>query len=76
MVGGYALERSGGTCCRYRTFVAIDAAVVTDLQEERTIAERVTTLDTFAAAVAELFVDGVFVVGLFDILSAYRPGGA
>jgi hypothetical protein len=39
---------------------------VTHLQGERPITERVTSLDTLAAAVAEFLIDCVFIVRVFD----------
>src|SRR5690242_2451168 len=47
-------------------FVAIHATVVAHLKEERSIAKSITTFDTFGAADAQLFINGVFVIWIFD----------
>jgi len=49
---------------------------VSDLEEERAVAECEAALDAFCAADAEFLVDIVLEVRLFDVSSRYRSGGA
>lgn len=46
--------------------VAVLAAVVADLQMQRTIAKRGTSGHAFGTSDAQIFVDNVFEIGLFD----------
>ena len=66
MSDGHAAERVAGTGARDGAFVAADAAVVADLQEEGAVAETVAAFDALGAADAQLFVNRVFVIRVFD----------
>ena len=57
-------------------FVAIDATIMPDLEKQGAVAEAITALDTLGATDAQLFVDGVFVVGIFDVGSLDGRRGA
>jgi hypothetical protein len=46
------------------------------LQIQRAIAKRRTTLNTLATAVAQILIDGVLEVGVFDKLASYGTRGA
>lgn len=67
MSGRHAAERVARADFGNGAFVAIDAAVVADLKKERAVAEPVAALDAFGAPDAQLLVDRVFVIGVFDI---------
>ena len=56
--------------------VAVDAAVVPDLEEERAVAETDASLDALSAADAEMLFNGVLVVGVFDVGALDGGGGA
>jgi hypothetical protein len=51
----------------YRALVTVHAAIVTHLEKERSIAEPVATLDAFGAANAQVLINGVLVIRVFDI---------
>ena len=63
---GYAAEGVGRTGAGDGALVAMHAAVVADLQEQRTVAEAVAALDAFGATDAKILVDRVFVIRIFD----------
>ena len=67
MIGRHAAEGVAGADLGDRAFVAVHAAVVPHLQEERAVAEAVAALDTLGAADAELLVNRVFVIGVLDV---------
>jgi len=73
---GHATESVARTGAGDGALIAMDAAVVTDLQEERAVSKTVAALDTFRAADAQLLVNGVFVVGVFDERAFDGGGGA
>ena len=72
----HALDRVGGAGAGDGTLVAVDTMVVSDLQVERAIAEHRATLYAFGGTDAELFVDRVIVVWVFDELPLDRAGRA
>ena len=76
MIGGDAPEGVAGTDLGNGALVAIEATIVAHLQKKGAITKPVATFDTFGAADAKLFVDGVFVVGIFDEAAFNRRSGA
>lgn len=54
---------------RNAALVALLAEPLTDLEEERSVPKRRTTLHAFAASDASLFVDGIFEIGILNILA-------
>ena len=62
----HAAEGIRWTSAGNGAFVAMDAAVVTDLQEERAVAETIASLDAFCAADAKALINRVFVIRVFD----------
>ena len=76
LIGRHPAEGVAGANLGNGAFVAVDAAVVPHLQEERAVAETVTALDAFGAANAQPLVNGVFVVGILDVSPLDGGGGA
>ena len=74
LLGRHAAERVSGAGAGDGALVAMDAAVMADLEEERAVAETVAALDALRAADAELLVNCVFVIRVFD-KSAFDGGG-
>ena len=56
--------------------VAIDAAVVADLEEERAVAETVAAFDALRASDAQVFINLVFVVRVLHECALDGRGGA
>ncbi len=75
VVGRNAFEGLGRTGRGNRTLIAVDAAVVPDLQEQRAVTKGIAAFDAFAASVAKGLVDLVFVVRIFDVFTQDRAGG-
>ena len=71
---GNFLNRSRGTMQGDGTLVALDTAFLINLQEERTVAERDTAVDTFSATDTKIIVDHVFEVRRLDFTAANRSG--
>jgi hypothetical protein len=59
-----------------RAFVAVQASVMTDLQEERSVSKLIAPLDAFGATDAESLVNRIFVVWILDVGSPDRRSGA
>jgi hypothetical protein len=57
-------------------FVTVNATVMPDLEEERSVAEAGASFHTFGAADAKLFIDDVFVVGILYKSALDRRGWA
>ena len=57
--------------CGDGTLVTIKAAVVANLQKQRTVSESVASLDTFRASVAKVVFNAIFVIGMLDEFSFY-----
>ena len=76
LVRGHPAEGVAGADFGDRAFVAVQAAVMPHLQEERAIAETVAALDAFGAADAKLLVNGVFVIRVLDVGALDGGGGA
>ena len=51
---------------RNRAVVAVDASIMTNLQEQRTISEAVAALNTLCATNTKPLIDHVFVVRILD----------
>jgi len=71
-----AMNRIRGAGASDGTFIAVNAAVMPDLEMERAIAEHRATFHTFTATDAERFVNRVFVIWVFDKLPFDCAGGA
>ena len=67
MAGRHATESVSRTDLGDRALVAVHATVVPHLKEERAISEPVAALDALRAADAQLFVNGVFVIGIVNV---------
>jgi len=76
MGSGDAAKGITGTDFRDRAFVAVNAAIMADLQEKRAVAESVAAFDTFGATDAELLVNGVLIVRIVDVGPLDGRGGA
>ena len=76
LVGRHAAEGVAGADLGDGAFVAVHAAVVPHLQEERAVAEAVAALDALGAADAEPLVNRVFVIGVLDVGALDGGGGA
>jgi hypothetical protein len=66
MAGGHATEGIAGTDPGDGAFVAIKAAVVPHLEEERTIAKAIAAFDAFGTANTQALINRVLVIGVFD----------
>ena len=73
---GDAAEGVGRAGAGNGALVAMHAAVMADLQEERAVAETITAFDAFGAPDAERLVNRVFVIGVFDERAFDSGGGA
>ena len=76
MIRGHTAEGIGRAHLGNRAFIAIHTTVMANLHEQRSVSEPVAPLNAFCAADAELFVDGVFIVGVFDESAFDGRGGA
>ena len=64
-VQGDPPDGSGGTVSLDGTPVAVQTAIVSDLQEKRSVPKGPTAFNAFTAGYAEAFVDDVLVVRIF-----------
>ena len=62
----YPLDGPGRTLDGDGTFVAMNTAIMANLQVQRAIAKRAAALDAFRTTDAQLFMDGVFKKGILD----------
>ena len=76
LAGWHALDCVGGTSAGDGTLVAVDTAVVPDLQMQRAVAEHRAAFYTLCATDAERFINRVFVVRVFDELPLDCTGRA
>ncbi len=76
IVGRHALERLGRTYSRNCAVVTVDATVVSHLQVQRAVAEKLASLDAFSATDTKFFRDQIFIKGVFHKTSLDGPGGA
>jgi hypothetical protein len=74
MIHRHAAEGLAGTGAGDGALVAVEAAIMADLQEKRAVAEAVAALDTFGATDAKLFVNTILIIRVFDV-GALDGGG-
>src|SRR5262249_23139405 len=67
-------KRVAGANLRDGAFVAVYATVVPHLEKERAVTETVTPLNAFGASDAQMLVDRVFIIWVFDECSLDRCG--
>ena len=73
---GDALYRLGGAVGGNGTFIAVAAEIPFDLQKQGTVSELETSLDSFAAADAQFFINRVSEIGIFHESAHDGRGGA
>ena len=75
MAGRHAAKGIPGADLGYSAFVAVQASIMTHLQEERAIAKPIAPFDALRAADAKTLVDCVFIVGVLNIGALDGGGG-
>jgi len=75
LIGWDTPKRTGRARCGDAAFIAIQTAIMPDLQKERTIAKSITALNALAATDTQFVVDSVFIIGVFDKSPNNRTGG-
>ena len=69
LIGGHADDRRGGTDFGDAALVALLAEFLPDLEEERPVPIRRAPLHAPAASNARRLIDGVFEIGIFNVLA-------
>ena len=60
------MDRVGRAILGNRTLVAVDTNLMLDLKMEGTVAESGTTFNAFPTGDAQVLIDGILKIGIFD----------